>query len=430
MEDTPEAVWHQGAARKTAADGHTTNASATVTSATGRFSAADVDHTIGGTGITAGSFIKSVTNATTVVLNQAATATGTTVVLTIDNSTGRDATATTTAASNVVNSTTANFVAGDVSHTITATSIPRGATITQFVTASQVKISANATAAATNKKITIGDTPGLTTARVIRDGHTTSASTTLTSASAKFGPTDVGLAVTGTGIPANDYIKTFTNATTVVLNAAATATSTTATLNIGAGNSSAPTNGEMVGQLETETALNPGFVDGYPPCSANVVTGTTIDGVWENVGSFNSTALGAASSTLIKGTIIAQILVPTSLVSIAAYVSQVAASTAGETQTAAHYDVTYPQLLTGTAVCPAPSTVGSESIFRFIPVTPSQGTTGRGTVRTLNAFAAATTTKTTAAYVHVQNGATVLFSGTTNCTETYPGAADLGCGNG
>jgi hypothetical protein len=81
-------------------------------------------------------------------------------------------------------------------------------------------------------------------------------------------------------------------------------------------------------------------------------------------------------------------------------------------------------------VCPAPSTVGSESIFRFNPTVPSQRSSGQATVRSLNAFAAGVTTKTTASYVHVQNGATVVVTGTSNCTETYPGAADVACGNG
>src|SRR5471032_3013083 len=48
IEDFPDAVWHRGAARVTAADGNITDGSAVVTSATGRFAATDVDHIIAG----------------------------------------------------------------------------------------------------------------------------------------------------------------------------------------------------------------------------------------------------------------------------------------------------------------------------------------------------------------------------------------------
>jgi flagellar hook protein FlgE len=56
-------------------DGVTTAASTTLTSATAGFTAADVGKTITGAGIPAGTTIASVTNGTTVVLSQAATAT-------------------------------------------------------------------------------------------------------------------------------------------------------------------------------------------------------------------------------------------------------------------------------------------------------------------------------------------------------------------
>jgi hypothetical protein len=60
--------------------------------------------------------------------------------------------------------------------------------------------------------------------RVVTDGVTTNTSTTLTSATAAFSSFDVGAAITGTGIPGGATIASVTNATTVVLSAAATAT--------------------------------------------------------------------------------------------------------------------------------------------------------------------------------------------------------------
>jgi ribose 5-phosphate isomerase RpiB len=70
--------------RSNAADGHTTNTSTTITSATASFNATyDVGATITGTGIPNGTTISSVTNSTTAVISQAATATNTNTVFTI-----------------------------------------------------------------------------------------------------------------------------------------------------------------------------------------------------------------------------------------------------------------------------------------------------------------------------------------------------------
>lgn len=432
LEDSPEAVWHRGAARKTAADGHVTNLSATVTSASGRFVAGDVDRRIAGTGIPTGAFIKAVSSATSIVLNKPATATSLTAVLTVDNSDGRAATGSTTAASNTVTSTTANFHAADVGRSITATSIPHGATITIVTNATSVQVSLPATATATNKVIAIGDRADLTTARQIKDGHTTSASKTVTSASAAFGPTDVGLPVTGTGIPAGDYILSVTNATTVALKTAATATSpaTGSVVTIGAPSSSAPQNGEVASQLSSELSLNPAFVDGQPPCSANVVNGSSLSGAWNNPGSFATAGvLGSSTATAINGPVVAQLLYPTSVISFSGYVTIVKAATAGESQPLAHYDVVFPLMLTGTAVCPAPSAVGVAFAFRFNATTPTQGKSGLGSVRELKDFPAGTVIKTASVYTHVL-GAVIPFNWSAACTEMYPGTPNFACGTG
>jgi hypothetical protein len=72
------------AATTVVTDGATTNADATVTSATAAFTAADVGAPISGTNIPAGAYIISVTNATTVEISANATATGSGITLTID----------------------------------------------------------------------------------------------------------------------------------------------------------------------------------------------------------------------------------------------------------------------------------------------------------------------------------------------------------
>ena len=68
--------------------------------------------------------------------------------------------------------------------------------------------------------------------RTVTDGVTTSASTTITSASAGFYAGDVGKTVTGLGIPTSTTIASVTNATTAVLSAAATATGTKVSLTV------------------------------------------------------------------------------------------------------------------------------------------------------------------------------------------------------
>jgi len=70
------------------------------------------------------------------------------------------------------------------------------------------------------------------TNRSVTDGATTAASTTVTSATAAFTSADVGLVITGAGIPANTVISSVTNTTTAVLSVAATATAAAVTLTI------------------------------------------------------------------------------------------------------------------------------------------------------------------------------------------------------
>jgi hypothetical protein len=65
--------------------------------------------------------------------------------------------------------------------------------------------------------------------RKVVDGVTNS-STTVTSATAAFTSADVGSGVSGVGIPANATIASVTNATTIILSAAATATASGVTL--------------------------------------------------------------------------------------------------------------------------------------------------------------------------------------------------------
>jgi hypothetical protein len=90
-------------------------------------------------------------------------------------------------------------------------------------------------------------------ARTVTDGVTTNASTTVTSATAKFVASDVGRGISGAGIPAGTTIATVVSATEITLSAAATATATGVTLTLA----------EMTGQARTAMVV-PIDVNGDP----------------------------------------------------------------------------------------------------------------------------------------------------------------------
>ena len=69
--------------------------------------------------------------------------------------------------------------------------------------------------------------------RTVTDGATTNTDATVTSVTAAFSPDDVGKPISGTGIPANTTILSYTSATSVELSANATATATGITFTIG-----------------------------------------------------------------------------------------------------------------------------------------------------------------------------------------------------
>jgi hypothetical protein len=142
-------------ANRTVTDAVTATSTA-LTSATADFTAADVGAVVAGAGITAGTYIASVTNATTVVLSAATTATATGVTVAI-GAARANATGATTSASATVTGTGTAFFASDVGRAISGAGIPLGATITAYGSATSVTISAPATATGTGVTLTIGD---------------------------------------------------------------------------------------------------------------------------------------------------------------------------------------------------------------------------------------------------------------------------------
>jgi hypothetical protein len=407
------------------ADGVTTSASKTITSATADFVSADVGRIVTGTNLPKYDAIASVTNATTAVLSAAATATGTAQTLTIGEnervSTTRQVTdAKVTAGSTALSSASAHFLASDAQLPVAGCGIPTGTYISSVTNSADVVLSLAAT---------------LTRPLAVTNGVTTSGSATVTSATANFTSTcDTNKVITGAGIPAGDTIKAVVNATTITLAVKATATATGvsltespgATETIGAPTPTAPANGDAVATVESELALSPTLVKGSPPCSAGDATGDTIEGAWYNPGSYGATFLSPALPTDTIG----QILYPTSVVSFAGYVVNEAASTPGEQDTAAHTDIIYPFLPTGLALCATPA-LGIGSVFSFNGTTLTEqkvatgiGRPDTGAVRGVEDLGNGVTTTTGTAYL--TNGIPATYSGA--CTTTFPPTIGFGCG--
>lgn len=362
--DFPTAIWHNGAAKTISAS--TTNGSKTITAANGRFSAtADVNRTVSGPGIQPYTFITSVTNATTAVLSRNASATGTGVSLKVENSNARSIIDGVTASGgSYVISAMANFNAQDVGKSISGTNIPLGATITSIVNAARANISAAATATQNaGATITIGSSQIVTSAREINDGvvanptgTTSTQKKTITSASAKFAASDVGLPVTGTCIPAGSWIVSvvplFGQAVLNQETTGCTAPFSARRIVIGDPTVTAPANGNGMANFSSSLILNPALVVGSPACSSAVVFGTSLTGSWYNPGSY-------LTATRPAGATIGQIAFRTAVVTFAGYVQQVAANTAGDPQTAAHFDINFPTLPTALALCPGTGTSAS-----------------------------------------------------------------------
>jgi hypothetical protein len=141
--------------------------------------------------------------------------------------------------------TTGTFTPQDVGAIVVGDGIPEGATIASVTDTTHAELSDVATVSDTGVDVSLtrnlstvvhgvlddlGDMDSLLV-RTVTDGVLNS-TTTVTSATAAFTAADVGAVVTATGVPAGTTIASRTNATTVVLSAAATATATGVTVKI------------------------------------------------------------------------------------------------------------------------------------------------------------------------------------------------------
>ena len=456
VEDLSYAQWHSGEGRPILTTAATLTGSAVVTAAAAHFLAQDVNDTISGPGVPANAFIRTVTSATQVTLNLVTASPGIAngAHLIVNNTDGRTIAATTFAGT-TINTTTghfckaalatcnvAPFTKSDVGRSVSGTRIPHGATITAVNTVNQMVISLATTAcpalvsAANCNAVSIGATPTLSTSRQIKD-ITFVAPNKVCSATAGFTQTDVNLPIssvvttippTPQKFPAADYITAvgaagcppLTTEATLKVNYTVAGTNTKAF--IGSRSSDAPLNGDAVMSLASELSVSPALASGLPACTEDSAVGSQLVGKWLNPGAFDLTSLGQPASSAITGPVIAQLDVTTGTgnPAFAGYVMLAKPGTANDSNLGAHIDLVFPALLTGSAVCPAPSDVGVATTFRFFGTTLSQSASGSGDVRSFAdlPFGSAATIGT--AYEHVLQATTPLFTASGTCMISFP----------
>ncbi|MCU1354167.1 MAG: hypothetical protein JWM05_3376 [Acidimicrobiales bacterium] len=456
--DYQNAVWHNGGARKVtlaaAASGATT-----IVATSGVFLTTDVNHPISALGVTtttnvipARAFIKTRTDATHAVLNiplSAAVPVGT--VAKIDNSSARSVASGKTAASNAswtattVTCSACNFTAADTNQSVAGTGIPDYKKIT-FVNATTATIQGGGATACTPSPtvdctVTIGGSTNFPTS-TRQVGDATNTATVITSASANFAASDIGLSVSlPTGVapalPATLYVASVSGNTATVAGGTMTANAAAHIMVIGTPSVTAPTNGNAVADIGTILDLNPALVAGSNACTLNKPEGISLQGTWNNPGSFQTVAdpgvalpfLGAAPAS---GKLIGQIVFRTSAVDFGAYVQESAA--AGDAaKPVKHYDVVFPLVPTALGKCPSPNTVNVTSSFHIVGVAQSQSIVPAGTgkpssaaLRVLtgnNGVAAATT-----AVMQSNTAAPANWSFTNTCTMAAAPASSFNCG--
>jgi hypothetical protein len=478
IEDFPQAHWHTGAARTataSAANAVGGTAGTCVSSTDAHFLGVDINNGISGAGIPSNTFINAIGPATSgtpacvagqarISANLAAGAIAMSEPLLIDNSDGRTI-ADATFSGATMTSPTGHFCKtglpncgskSDIGKTLQGTQLSHLATITGVTSNTVVTVSPSPAAScptgvpvADCKQVSLNlpAASPATTTRQVKDA-TFVAPNKVCSGTALFAAKDVQLAITSglvTGsapqkFPAGDYITAVgatgcpAGTTEATLHANFITAGTNANVVIGVPNVSAPANGTTVAQLNSELSVNPTEAPGEPACTSGILSGSALAGEWNNPGSFDAGALGSATdvnqqtatSPPALGSMIGQIDYVTGQANLAAYVVQVKASTPHETDTAAHYDIYFPLLLTGVAVCP--NTSGVASTFRFNGQSLLSQVSGQpGDVRDLTDFP--TGTKNGTAVEHIYQSTTSKLNVTsTNCAISYPAVNGYTCG--
>jgi hypothetical protein len=450
--------------------------------------AADINHSVenaansatgGGAFINPGTFIKAVTSSgsgctqvITVTLSKAtlaggplcpaspgpatgscANSVGANVL--VSNDTGRTVTdGVTSAGSATVTSATAHFCGGastctgptDVGKGVSAGDLPDGATIATVNSLTSVTLACTGcvggfTGVSSASALVLTLTPAVqpTSARYITDFNPAAATRTITSASAEFSPSDVGLPVIF-----NPPIATLAGArigttaadgSSATLAGAGTATipSGAKKLTVGLATKTAPATGDVGGTLAILLKVNPAVSPTSPPCAADKVSGFQIPLLWRNPGAYNTVVNGGAnqfSGTTPAATSIAQFDFKTAPTSFSGYLEQHYTTTGG-VQGASQYTIHYTFLPVTIGLCPG---TGDATTFDFsglslkIAQNPSfTGGGGGGERGILPEPQGTQTTYTGATGAEVTTGAASQPTNTNACTVSSPSVLQIGC---
>jgi hypothetical protein len=454
--DTPNAGWTSTAAR-TAKTSANAVLGATTLAFTPALTTADIGRPISGTGIAAGTFIKTIAGA---ISRPTSAAVPINTTITINHTRGRELNdADCTAASTTLTAPSGVFLSSDVGLSVTGGPYRTLARIVALLSPTTVTVDDNPSVAGnqapsnncsdsnpgvlgTQDVIAVGlvryspatsNTTVATNARtrqialgtLAAGGGATCAGSTLTLNANGGGTfaTDVGLAVffkKATGAAADAVVRKVNSvtATTIVMSAACPAPAAAATdAVIGVAGSFAPADGAPMAEFTASLNLNPSIVPFLDDCAKNTVTGFGIEGVWRNPGSYARTLVFGSPTPVST----AQILFPTSIVAFAGYITY----KTGGMQVGEHNEFVLSQLPTSGTGCPFSASLPKVALaLRFDPVA------GEKSVRAIGPVAGTYTPK-----VRVLNSTGgVLAPNPINGTACVIGAAtdapSYSCGSG
>jgi hypothetical protein len=373
----------------------------------------------------------------------------------VSNDTGRTVTdGVTTAGSATVTSATAHFCGGastctsptDVGKNISGGDLPDGATIATVNSLTSVTLACTGcvggftgVSSASAQVIALSPANPPTSARYITDFNPAAATRTITSASAEFSPSDVGLPVIF-----NPPIATLAGArigttaadgSSATLAGAGTATipSGAKKLTVGLATKTAPATNDVAGTLAILLKVNPAVSPTSPPCAADKVSGFQIPLVWRNPGAYNTVVNGGAnqfSGTTPAATSIAQFDFKTAPTSFSGYLEQHYTTTGG-VQGTSQYTIHYTFLPVTIGLCPG---TGDATTFDFsglslkIAQNPSfTGGGGGGERGILPEPQGTQTTYTGSTGAEVTTGAASQPTNTNACTVSSPSVLQIGC---
>jgi len=346
-----------------------------------------------------------------------------------------------------VSSVSANFKASDVGAQISGGDLPDGATISAFpgtgcgTATTSVNLVCTGcvggftgVSSASSQVITLSPANPPTSTRYVTDISAPGTNKVITSATAGFANSDIGLPVsiytnTGVAIALPGARIASVSGNTATLSAASNVPSTAKRATIGLATKTAPATNDVAGTLAILLQVNPTVSPTSPPCAANKISGFQIPLQWKNPGAYNTTVAAGTnqfSGTSPAATSIAQFDFNTASTSFSGYLEQHYTVTGG-VPGPSNYTVNYTFLPVAVGVCPG---TGDAATFNFSGLTvksssnPSFTGGGGGGERGIQVEPQGTNHNYTANVT--TNGATQPAV-TSTCNISSPAAIQIGC---